>query len=113
MDHRRGEIWLANLKPGKGSEPGKIRPVTILQTDDLNATHPSTVGCPITSNVIEAANILRVHLDPGRSGLEHRSDILIDQVRAIDAARLLRRLGEVDESILERIMSDIEILLGM
>lgn len=113
MLQRHGEIWLANLNPGKGTEPDKIRPVLILQTDDLNATHPSTVVCPITSNVIEEADILRVHLDPGPTGLELRSDVLIDQVRAIDTMRLLRRLGQVDSNILDEIKANIQILLSM
>lgn len=111
--HRHGEIWLANLNPGKGTEPGKIRPVIILQTDDLNSTHPSTIVCPITTNVIEEADVLRVHLDPGDTGLEQRSDVLIDQVRAIDTTRLLRRLGEADFSIVEQINANIQILLAM
>jgi mRNA interferase MazF len=113
MTHGHGEIWLANLNPGKGTEPGKIRPVIILQTDDLNSSHPSTVVCPITSNVIEEADLLRVHLDPGVTGLEQRSDVLIDQVRAIDTTRLLRRLGEADRSTLEQIKSNIQVLLAM
>jgi mRNA interferase MazF len=113
MTHGHGEIWLANLNPGKDTEPGKIRPVIILQTDDLNSSHPSTVVCPITSNVIEEADLLRVHLDPGVTGLEQRSDVLIDQVRAIDATRLLRRLGEADRSTLEQIKSNIQVLLAM
>jgi mRNA interferase MazF len=113
MTHRRGEIWLANLNPGKGTEPGKIRPVIILQTDNLNPFHPSTVVCPITSNVIEEADLLRVHLDPGRTGLEQRSDVLIDQVRAIDTSRLLRRLGETDALILEQIKDNIQVLLEL
>jgi mRNA interferase MazF len=113
MTHRHGEIWLANLNPGKGTELGKIRPVIILQTDDLNSTHPSTVVCPITSNVIEEADLLRVHLDPGLTGLEHRSDILIDQVRAIDTTRLLQRLGEADALVLQHIKTNIQVLLAM
>ncbi|HET6399929.1 MAG TPA: type II toxin-antitoxin system PemK/MazF family toxin [Candidatus Kapabacteria bacterium] len=113
MVHRYGEIWLANLNPGKGTEPGKIRPVIILQTDDLNTAHPSTVVCPITSNVIEEADLLRVHLAPGPTGLEQRSDVLIDQIRAIDTSRLLRRLGEADRSAMEQIKSNIQVLLGM
>ena len=113
MFHRHGEIWLANLNPGKGTEPGKIRPVIVLQTDDLNSTHPSTVICPITSNVIEEASLLRVHLDPGQTGLEQRSDVLIDQVRAIDIVRLLRKVGEIDSSALDQIKANIQILLGI
>jgi mRNA interferase MazF len=111
--HRQGEIWLANLNPPKGTEPGKVRPVVILQSDDLNQTHPSTVICPITSNVIPQAEILRVHLQPGPSGLEVSSDVLIDQIRAIDTSRLLRKLGTVEDATFERICSNIQSILGM
>jgi len=44
---RRGEVWWANLNPGSGTEPGKIRPVLILQNEALlEAQHPSTVVIP-------------------------------------------------------------------
>nr|HAD52490.1 type II toxin-antitoxin system PemK/MazF family toxin [Algoriphagus sp.] len=44
------EIWLVNLNPSKGTEPGKIRPAVIIQTNLLNQVmHPSTLICPITS----------------------------------------------------------------
>lgn len=95
------------------SQEGKIRPVVILQTDDLNPSHPSTIVCPITSNVIEEANLLRVHLDPGATGLEQRSDVLIDQVRAIDITRLLRKLGKADADVLDQIKTNIQVLLAM
>ncbi|MDP4200944.1 MAG: type II toxin-antitoxin system PemK/MazF family toxin [Bacteroidota bacterium] len=113
MEFRQREIWLANLNPQKGSEPGKVRPVVILQTDDLNAGHPSTIVCPITSNVLPASELLRVHLHPGESGLEVDSDVLIDQIRAIDGTRLLRKLGSIDESTLDRIKANMQILLDM
>ena len=32
---RRGEIWTANLNPSRGREIGKIRPVLIVQADEL------------------------------------------------------------------------------
>lgn len=56
------DIWLANLNPSKGTEPGKIRPVVVIQTDLLNGVHPSTIVCPITTNVQPKSEILRVHL---------------------------------------------------
>lgn len=43
----RGEIWLANLDPRRSTEPGKMRPVLIVQSQALlDATHPSTVVIP-------------------------------------------------------------------
>ena len=113
MNPKQGEIWLANLHPQKGSEPGKVRPVVILQTDDLNVDHPSTIICPITSNVQSELELLRVHLLPGETGLESPSDVLIDQIRAIDKVRLLRKLGIIDSKSLEQIRANIQILLDL
>ena len=53
------DIWLANLNPSKGNEPGKVRPVVIIQTDLLNDVLPTVVICPITTQVRPDAEILR------------------------------------------------------
>ena len=44
--------------------------------------HPSTIICPVTTNVQPEINILRVHLTEGQ--LDKLSDILVDEVQAID-----------------------------
>ena len=86
---RRGEIWLADLNPRQGTEPGKTRPVLIVQAQPLlDADHPSTVIVPLTTNLIDGAAPLRVRVSPtGR--LRSGSDLLIDQLRAIDNRRLI------------------------
>ena len=85
MEINQFEIWLADLNPRMGTESGKIRPVIVVQTNLLNKlSHPSTIVCPITSHVSPKANILRVHLKKEAAGLEKDSDIMLDQVRAID-----------------------------
>ena len=93
MKVKQFEIWLADLNPSRGTEPGKVRPVVIVQTDLLNEIHPSTLICPITTNVRLDIEILRIHLDEKQ--LEQLSDILVDQVRAIDNRRLVKKLGEL------------------
>ncbi|WP_432264614.1 type II toxin-antitoxin system PemK/MazF family toxin [Autumnicola musiva] len=56
------EIWIADLNPRIGTEAGKLRPVIILQTNLLNkAGHPSTIICPITSNIQKDTEVLRLH----------------------------------------------------
>ena len=75
---------MADLNPKIGTDPGNVRPVVVAQTNFLNNIHPSTVVCPITTNVIQNSKLLRVHLKKGEAGLNQNSDILIDQVRAID-----------------------------
>lgn len=87
------DIWLANLNPSKGTEPGKIRPVVIVQTNLLNGEHPSTIVCPITTNVLPELEILRVHLK--KAQLNKTSDILVDQIRAIDNRRLIEKISKL------------------
>jgi len=87
--YKRGEIWLANLNPGKGTEPGKIRPVLIIQCQDLlDAFHPSTLVVPLTTKLVDSAQPLRFRIAAGEQ-LAKDSDLLIDQIRALDNRRLI------------------------
>ena len=87
---KRGEIWLADLNPRRGTEPGKTRPVLIVQAQALlDAEHPSTLVIPLTTRLTEAAEPLRVRIRASGT-LKKDSDALIDQVRAIDNRRLVR-----------------------
>jgi mRNA interferase MazF len=86
---KNGEIWLANLNSSKGVEPGKIRPVLILQDQVLlDIFHPSTLIVPLTTNLVENAAPLRIRVN-AQDKLEMNSDLLIDQLRAIDNKRLI------------------------
>ena len=86
----RGEVWLADLAPPHGTEPGKTRPVLVVQAQALlDAGHPSTLVIPLTTNLTANAEPLRVRVPPSE-GLRRSSDLLIDQLRAIDNRRLVR-----------------------
>ena len=111
MNYRKFEIWLADLNPHFGAEPGKTRPVVILQTDLLTKTHPTVIILPITSQVKKKVTILRVHLANKENGLKSSSDILIDQIRAIDKKRLQRKLGILTEQQKEKVLGNIRILV--
>ena len=87
---KRGEIWLANLDPQYGTEPGKTRPVLLVQAQALlDAGHPSTLVIPLTTRLVDEAEPLRVRV-PASGRLPRDSDLLIDQFRAIDNRRLAR-----------------------
>ena len=103
------DIWLANLNPGKGTEVGKVRPVVIVQSDLLNNLHGSTLVCPITSQVNPELKILRVHI--GKRYLEKESDVLVDQLRAIDNRRLVQRLGKLQRSQIDSLRENLRIVL--
>src|ERR1035437_139681 len=108
MKIKQFDIWLANLNPSKGTEPGKTRPVVIIQTDLLNETHLSTIICPITTNVKSEIELLRVHLKKGQ--LDKISDILVDQIRAIDNQRLLKRLGKLTADQQAKLKTNLRII---
>lgn len=91
MAIERGWFYLADLNPGRGTEPGKTRPILVIQTDLLNQNgHPSTVMVPITTNILDDATPLRVRIKAGSEGFQVDSDIMIDQIRAIDNKRLYK-----------------------
>lgn len=105
------DIWLANLNPAKGTEPGKIRPVVVIQTNLLNGEHPSTIVCPITTNVQPELELLRVHLK--KTQLEKASDILVDQIRAIDNKRLIQRVAKLTKEQSITLKQNLQIVLDL
>lgn len=109
-----GSIWLADLDPRRGTEPGKVRPVLVVQGEALlDAGHPSTLVVPLTTNLIDDAEPLRIRITAfGR--LRKDSDLLVDQIRAIDNRRLTgRSLGRVTAAQLHRVRTAIADILDI
>lgn len=113
MIAKKYEVWLANLDPRIGTETGKTRPVLIVQTDILNKIHPSTLICPLTTNVKLESKILRVHLKKGTAKLKESCDVMIDQLRAIDNKRLIKKIGELPSDLGERVKENMKIVLDL
>ncbi len=107
------DLWLADLNPSMGTEPGKVRPVMIMQTNLLNASHPSTIVCPLTTRSQPDVAILRVHLKKSASGLKQDCDVMIDQLRAIDNRRLIRKTGDIDGKVRMKIRENLRIILDL
>lgn len=113
MNCKQFEIWVADLNPQIGTETGKIRPVLIIQTDLLNTVHPSIIICPLTTQVNKKANLLRVHLDKKKFSLKQSSDVMIDQVRAIDKKRLQKKIAVLDPTTVQKIKNNLAIILDL
>lgn len=108
------EIWIADLNPQIGTEPGKTRPVLIVQTNLLNKIpHPSTIVCPLTTNVKKESEILRINLKKGTANLLQTCDIMIDQVRAIDNKRLTKRIGKLPGELIGLVKENLQIILDL
>ena len=104
MRARRGVLYLADLSPRAGTEPGKVRPVLVVQTDLLNETgHPSTWVLPCTTR-LTGENLLRVVLPRGIAGNREECEVMVDQSRAIDNRRLARALKPLPKSILAEVV---------
>ena len=114
MSIKQYEICIANLDPQVGTESGKTRPVLVVQTNLLNKIpHPSTLVCPITTNVEKGSEILRVHLEKENANLKHDSDIMIDQIRAIDNSRLVKKVGNLPKETIKLVKDNISIILDL
>ncbi|WP_456393518.1 type II toxin-antitoxin system PemK/MazF family toxin [Nitratifractor sp.] len=108
----RGGIYLAKLYPSKGHEPGKTRPVLILQSDILNQIgHTTVIILPLTTQLIPEAFPLRYPVGK-REHLEQDSEILCDQIRAIDIRRLLpQKLATLSEEEMAELAYQIQLIL--
>jgi len=114
MEIKQFDIWIADLNPRIGTEPGKKRPVLIVQSDLLNKfSHPSTLVCLITTNVKSESEILRVHLGNQIKKLEKKSDVMIDQIRAIDNNRLIQNIGQLPQNLRDKVKNNISILIDL
>ena len=112
---KRGQICLANLNPGRGTEPGKTRPVLIVQDQAIiDAKHPSTLIIPLTTQLIDHAEPLRLRI-PSGDKLNKTSDLLIDQLRAIDNRRLAKDdvLVECTDVFMSRVDQCMQEVLGV
>jgi mRNA interferase MazF len=112
-DIKFGEIWIADLSPTNGTEPGKTRPVLIVQSQTLlEIEHPSTLIIPLTANLISNAEPLRIRIK-AQDNLEKDSDLLIDQVRAIDNKRLKNTsIASLEHEVLLKVKEAINQVFG-
>jgi mRNA interferase MazF len=110
----RGEVWLADLNPPHGTEPGKTRPVLVVQSQPLlDAGHPSTYVIPLTTKLVSNAEPLRIRVLAAEKLLRD-SDLLMDQLRAIDNRRLVKGpILKLPASAMKEILRALVELLGM
>ena len=78
----------------------------------LDVDHPSTLILPLTTNLIDDAEPLRIRV-PAQSSLRRDSDALIDQLRAIDNRRLVEVVARLDESAMAQIAAALREVLDL
>ena len=113
MNVKRGDVWLADLNPIRGSEQAGTRPILIFQNDVINKFTSTVLAVPFTTNLRRASLPSCVQVSKGEGGLTSDSVALCHQLRVLDKTRLIRKLGEVRSQTLSVIESCIKFTTGM
>ncbi len=113
MSAARGEVWLADLNPVRGSEQAGVRPVLVFQNDLLNRVTSTVLAIPFTTNLRRAALPSCVVVGKGEGGLADDSVALCHQLRVLDSARLRQRLGTVGSQTLLVVESRMLFTMGI
>ena len=110
---RRGDVYYADLRPVVGSEQGGVRPVLIIQNDMGNRYSPTVICAAITSKMNKAKLPTHVALEAERYGIVKDSVVLLEQVRTIDKSRLREKVCHLDDNILVKINTALEVSLAL
>ena len=110
---KRGDVWLVNLDPTVGHEIKKSRPGIIIQNNVGNKYSSVTIIAPITSQDVDRVYPVEVLLKKGMASLKKDSKVLLNQIRAIDKQRLVKKLGRVNEDIIYDVDNALKISLDL
>jgi mRNA interferase MazF len=94
---RRFEVYLVALDPAVGSEIRKTRPCVVVSPDEANDALNTVVGAPMTSTIRNYPTRVRIRFQ-GRNG-----EIAIDQLRALDKRRLIKKVGVISADAQQRL----------
>ena len=110
----KGEIWWASLPNPRGSEPGKTRPVLIIQSDSINRSAIQTVICAIiTSNLALANAPGNIIIEKSESKLDKTSVINFSQIITIDKEFLSEMISMSPKHIINKINNSLRIIFDI
>jgi len=111
---KRGDVYLANLDPAKGSEQAGTRPVLVFQHDTLNKVLAHTVVVIPFTTTLRMAHLPSCVLVPaGEGGLQQDSVAICHQIRALDKSGLLRYWGTLPRERVAEVERVVAFTLGM
>ncbi len=107
---KQRDIWLADLNPVKGSEQRGIRPVVVISGNAMNDNLGIGIICPVSSRIRNYAGCLTLRNNE-QNGLDRNSEIITFQVRTISAERLIRKLGQISQTELDKVKKGLSEIL--
>ena len=108
---KRGEVWMVNFTPGRGSEQKGNRPALVIQNDVGNQYASTTIVTAITTTIKKYP--VTVLIPEGKGGLKENSMVNLAQLLTVDKERLIKRLGYLDEERMAEVDEAIRISLGI
>lgn len=108
---RRGEVWLVNLNPGRGSEQKGIRPALVIQNDTGNQYSSTTIVAAITTTIKPYP--VTVFLPKGAACLDKDSMVNTAQLLTIDKTRLIKNLGKLNAKQLSQTNEALKVSLDL
>ncbi len=93
----RFDVWLVRLDPTEGREIRKTRPCLVISPDEMNRHFDTVLVAPMTTKGEDYPTRIPLRFQ-GKDGR-----IVFDQMRAVDAKRLVRRLGRIDASTIRKV----------
>lgn len=113
MGVKRGDIWLVDLNPVRGSEQRGIRPCLVISNDVVNEHAPTVCVLPLTSNLAGRRFPINVVLAKEDTGLKVDSLLLCGQIRTVAKERLLRKLSSVRAERISNVEKALKLYLGL
>jgi mRNA interferase MazF len=107
-----GEIWLADLDPARGHEQAGKRPVLVISVDLFNSG-PADLVIILPTTTVYKGVISHVEVNPPEGGLDRKSFVKCEDIRAIAKERLSTRLGRVSSETMAAVNDRIRILLNL
>ena len=102
----RSEVYLINLDPTVGSEIQKTRPCVVVSPDEMNRSIRTVIVAPMTSKGRSYPTRVTCRFQ-GVDG-----QVVLDQLRTVDKARLVRRLGELDSGTMDEVLGVLQDLFA-
>jgi mRNA interferase MazF len=109
----RGDVWLVDLNPTRGSEQSGIRPAIVMQRPNLDRFTSTTIIVPLTTNLRRLGVPGCVKIPAGEGGLTEASVVLGFQAKVIDRQRMIRKLGSLSAERLSEIGRALQYVLQL
>ena len=103
----RGDIYLVSLNPTRGSEIRKTRPCVVVSPDELNAHLRTFIVAPLTTGGHRYPFRVPCHFE------DKVGHVVIDQLRAVDRDRLIKRLGVLADDTLVEVLSVLQSMFAV